>query len=310
MPRSSPRKPFSRARKGRSYSKSIPTRPRWYRPLRRSRRTATSLRWTGFRRAPRSLPAALINYRTAQKYRYGMRPFRGAATQDSPPVREDNPVNRASLRMAGRAMAEGRAAQPRDRARDREPGATNLESFSTIYSAAGRHIVADGRDSSGRHGGVLSVAGVRASGSGLPDDSGDYVLSGREPGRDGLGGDRAARAAIRAGARTAANDLDELERMLGDRAAVYAEPEHRRRRTGSAGVDQRRADLFASRPARTPDLQQDESRRLSDCHPGAYVEDPAAFSSGRPCRHPPRSENFPAPRRGPGQHQRRTKARR
>ena len=49
------------------------------------------------------------------------------------------------------------------------------------------------------------------------------------------------------------------------------EPEHRHRRTGSAGRHQRRAILFAGRPAYAADLQQDQSGRHADSHARSHV---------------------------------------
>ena len=46
--------------------------------------------------------------------------------------------------------------------------------------------------------------------------------------------------------------LHQLRRQLGHHAAVRAEPEHRRGRAGSAGGDQRGADLSAHGPANPP----------------------------------------------------------
>ena len=58
-----------------------------------------------------------------------------------------------------------------------------------------------------------------------------------------------------------------------------------------------------------PDLQQNQSRRLSDSHARAYVRFAAALQSRRSCRHHARAENFAAHRRRPRQHQRRPAAR-
>ncbi len=54
----------------------------------------------------------------------------------------------------------------------------------------------------------LPVSALPAGG--LSDDPGRHVLSRRQPGRDGVGGHRAARAAVRPGARAEPDDLDQL----------------------------------------------------------------------------------------------------
>ncbi len=74
-----------------------------------------------------------------------------------------------------------------------------------------------------------------AAGSRLPDDSDRHVLSRRKSRRHGLRRHRAARTAVRTGARLEPDDLDELRRQLGHRPAVFAQSEHRRRRAGGAG---------------------------------------------------------------------------
>ena len=50
-----------------------------------------------------------------------------------------------------------------------------------------------------------------------------------------------------------------------------ARAEHRRRRTGSAAVDQRRRHVSAGRSADAADLQQGESSRCADSHAGAHL---------------------------------------
>src|ERR1039458_2497613 len=77
-----------------------------------------------------------------------------------------------------------------------------------LHSPAGGHHDADGGHPAGRRGGVYAATRFGVAGGGLSDHSSHYVLSRRQPGRDGVFGDRAARASVRAGARTPANDFD------------------------------------------------------------------------------------------------------
>ena len=133
---------------------------------------------------------------------------------------------------------------------------------------------------------------------------------GRQPGRDGLVGDGAARASIRTGAGPAADDIDQFRRELGDHAAVRSQPQHRRRRTGGAAVDQRVRHVSARGPADAADLQQDQSGRYADPDAGADVGRPSAVEGRRPCRHAAGAEDLAAAGRGAGQHQRRAETRR
>ena len=81
-----------------------------------------------------------------------------------------------------------------------------------------------------------AAAGLGAAGGRLPDDPGRDVLPGRQPRRDGVVGDRAARAAVRPDAGAAADDVDELRRAARSITLQFAlELEHRRRRAGGAG---------------------------------------------------------------------------
>ena len=60
--------------------------------------------------------------------------------------------------------------------------------------------------------------------------------------------------------------------------------------------------------AGSADLQQDQSRRHADPDAGTDVGYHSAFAGGRSGRHAAGAEDFAAARRGPGEHQRRTKA--
>ncbi len=104
------------------------------------------------------------------------------------------------------------------------------------------------------------------------------------------------------------DDLDELGRDFGDRAAVQPEPEYRRRGRRGAVGDQCVAELSAGEPAGAADLQQDESCRCAGADAGDHVEDDAAFAGGGSGRHAACAEDLAAERRGTGEHQRRTEA--
>ncbi len=88
-------------------------------------------------------------------------------------------------------------------------------------------------------------------------------------------------------------------RRVGHHAAVQPRPEPRRRRTGSAGGDQRVGHVPAERPADAADLQQGQSGRCADPHAGADVEDAAAVPGRRSRRYAPRAEDFADHRRRP-----------
>ena len=73
---------------------------------------------------------------------------------------------------------------------------------------------------------------------------------------------------------TAADDLHQLRRQLGDHAAVQPQPQHRRRRTGGAAVDQRVRNVSPRGPADAADLQQDQPGRYAHPDSGAHVDGP------------------------------------
>src|SRR5882757_2181068 len=103
------------------------------------------------------------------------------------------------------------------------------EPVPTIYRTTGSDVAADGGDLAGRPGCVYAATGVGATAGRLSDDPGVDVLSRREPGRDGDDGDGPAGTAIWTIAGIESDDVDELRRNVGDRAAVRAGVKHRRR---------------------------------------------------------------------------------
>ena len=136
------------------------------------------------------------------------------------------------------------------------------------------------------------LAGLRAAGSRLSHHSGDDVLSGRESGCDGLRRDRAHGAPVRAGSGPEPDDLHQFVWQLGHHAAIQSRPEHRRRRAGSAGCDQRRNHLLAARSAQSADLQQGQSGGFADPHAGARPPTRCRFRRSRIWPTPPWRRKF------------------
>ena len=99
-------------------------------------------------------------------------------------------------------------------------GGANHESVTDIHPPADRHLAADDRHPAGGRGRLQAVARLGVAGSRLPDHPGDDVLSGRQPGRDGVVGDRSARAAVRPGARPPADDLHQFHWAFHHHPAV------------------------------------------------------------------------------------------
>src|SRR5579863_1396363 len=131
------------------------------------------------------------------------------------------------------------------------------EPVAAVHTAARRDQPLDGRADARRTGSLQTAAGIRAPGSRLPHDPSPDVLSGRESGRNGVFGDRPARADIRTNSRLESNDLDELIRKLDYYAAIRVEPRYRRCRAGSPGGNQFRGTTAAKESAEPADLQQD-----------------------------------------------------
>ena len=82
----------------------------------------------------------------------------------------------------------------------------------------------------------------------------------------------------------------------------------RRRRTGSAGRDQRRRQSVALRPAGAADLRQGQPGRRADPDARTDLENHAADPGRGFRRYPPGAEDLPASRRRPRQHLRRPAA--
>src|ERR1700694_462015 len=101
---------------------------------------------------------------------------------------------------------------------------------------------------------VFAIAGVAPAAGGLPDDPGDDVLSGCEPGGDGVFGDFAAGAAVRTDSRAEPDDIDEFGRRQRDYAAVFADGVDRYRAAGRAGGNQRSHELSAEGPSQSARL--------------------------------------------------------
>jgi multidrug efflux system membrane fusion protein len=107
---------------------------------------------------------------------------------------------------AGEAPERPRKAAPR-RARVEAQGS---ESIAHLHPAARRHIAADGRGGAGWDHSVPSTAGLGAAPGRLPNHTNPDVLPGRQPGGGDVFHHRAAREAVRPGARTDADDVDQF----------------------------------------------------------------------------------------------------
>src|SRR6266436_1472989 len=134
--------------------------------------------------------------------------------------RPDRPTAPVPAAVAGAAAAA-------------KAGETAHEHIEAVYPSTGCDIIADGRSSACGSSRLQAVAGLGAAPGRLPDDPGRYLLSGREPGRDVLFRDGAARAPVRTSSRTEADDLHELVRMLRHHASVLARPQYRYRGAGN-----------------------------------------------------------------------------
>src|SRR5437016_12685431 len=98
----------------------------------------------------------------------------------------------------------------------------HVKSIEAIYSSASGHLASDGGHFACGFCCVCAAAGVGAAAGGLSDDSGADVLSGGEPGGDGVIRDGAAGAAVWADSGAEPDDVDELGRRQRDYAAVLA----------------------------------------------------------------------------------------
>src|SRR5690242_13848181 len=103
---------------------------------------------------------------------------------------------------------------------NRPPKALRNESVAPIYSAAGGDAAGAARRSPGGNRPVYAIAGFRSAWRSVPHHSGADVLSRGKPVGNGPHRDRAAGTAVRRNAGTEPDDLPQLGRGLGDRAAV------------------------------------------------------------------------------------------
>jgi hypothetical protein len=163
-------------------------------------------------------------------------------------------------------------------------GAPLLESVAAIYSAAGGHLAADGRDHAGGHRGLHGNCRSRRC-----------RRSTTRPSRCRRSTPARARTWWRppsprrwrsssASAGPEPDDLDQLRRQLRDHAAVFAHltstsPSRKCRRPST------RRKVSAVQPARAAGLQQDQSRRRADSDAGHHVDTMPLSKGGRPGRH-------------------------
>ena len=98
---------------------------------------------------------------------------------------------------------------------------------------------------------------------------------------------------------------DQLGGRLGNHAAVYSEPEYRRRRAGGSGGHQRGAELSAGQSADAAGLHQDESGGRADPDAGADLAIHCLVEGGGLSRHAPGAKDLAALGSRRGNHQRR-----
>src|SRR6266850_2149172 len=221
----------------------------------------------------------------------------GSSPGPSSPSTISTSCRTASASRRGRRSPRGRA------------GARG-EHLPTVHPPARSDVPAHGSHRARGRGGLSAAARLGAARGGLPHHPGRHLLPGCEPRRDGFRRHRAARAAVRTGARLEPDDLDELGWQLGHHPAVLAQPRHRRRRAGGPGGDQCRTDVPAQRSAGPAGLQQIQSGGCSDPDARADLEDRAALEGAGSGGYAAGTEDLAAARGRSGQHQRRPEARR
>src|SRR5271157_200431 len=155
------------------------------------------------------------------------------------------------------------------------------ESLPHLHPQAGGNLADDGWSGAGRGHGLPATAGLGAAPGGLPHHSSPDVLPGFEPGGSDVFDHRAAREAVRPGARADADDVDQFFQQFADHAAVFARSQHRRSRAGSAGRHQFGHHFSSQGSPGSPHIQQDQSRRCADSDAGHYVFDGTAAESRR-----------------------------
>ena len=158
---------------------------------------------------------------------------------------------------------------------------------------------------------LSAAAGLGAAAGRLPDDPGRHVLSGREPGRDGVVGHRAARAPVRPDAGPEADDVDQLRRQLGDHAAVRARPRASTSPSRRCRPRSTPAATFLPRDLPNPPVYSKINPADAPILTLALTSTTLPLPQGAgPRRHAPRAEDLAAARRRPGQPRRRPEARR
>ncbi len=134
------------------------------------------------------------------------------------------------------------------------------------------------------------------------------VLSGREPGGDGIVGDGAAGAAVRTDSGTDPDDVDEFGRRQRHYAAVRPGGVDRHRAAGCAGGDQC-GYSYLPKDLPNPPVYSKVNPADAPIHDaGADERLASAGEGGRPRRHDSGAEDLAALRRRTGLDQRRTEA--
>src|SRR6516162_9909670 len=118
------------------------------------------------------------------------------------------------------------------------PPSPTHERLVALHPPPDRDLAARDRHHARRDARLYVAAGLLAAAGRFPHHSGHDPASGRQPRRDGVAGDGAARAQFRADSFAPADDVFELVRHQPDHAAVRAQPRHRCGCAGHPGGDQ------------------------------------------------------------------------
>src|SRR6516162_215455 len=166
------------------------------------------------------------------------------------------------------------------------PPSPTHERLVALHPPPDRDLAARDRHHARRDARLYVAAGLLAAAGRFPHHSGHDPASGRQPRRDGVAGDGAARAQFRADSFAPADDVFELVRHQPDHAAVRAQPRHRCGCAGHPGGDQCFGSNAAEKSALPAGLFQGEPRRCADGDAGDHLRHHLAARAQRRRRHP------------------------